>query len=84
MITRALSRGHAQAGPGISAAIRPTSTPKGPSAGSSARIRPGPVLVDIAKDALQAKTVFSWPPTQDLPGYRPVTKPHAKQIREAA
>ncbi|MCX5399930.1 acetolactate synthase large subunit [Streptomyces sp. NBC_00102] len=46
--------------------------------------RPGPVLVDIAKDALQAQTTFSWPPTQDLPGYRPVTKPHAKQIREAA
>ncbi|MFE3742259.1 acetolactate synthase large subunit [Streptomyces sp. NPDC059096] len=46
--------------------------------------RPGPVLVDIAKDALQARTSFSWPPTQDLPGYRPVTKPHAKQIREAA
>ncbi|WP_329221337.1 acetolactate synthase large subunit [Streptomyces sp. NBC_01485] len=46
--------------------------------------RPGPVLVDIAKDALQAKTTFSWPPTMDLPGYRPVTKPHAKQIREAA
>ncbi|WP_431783296.1 acetolactate synthase large subunit [Streptomyces chumphonensis] len=46
--------------------------------------RPGPVLVDIAKDALQAQTVFSWPPTHDLPGYRPVTKPHAKQIREAA
>ncbi|MEV4433797.1 acetolactate synthase large subunit [Streptomyces sp. NPDC049555] len=46
--------------------------------------RPGPVLVDIAKDALQAQTVFSWPPHTDLPGYRPVTKPHAKQIREAA
>ncbi|MDT3399134.1 acetolactate synthase large subunit [Streptomyces sp. B1866] len=46
--------------------------------------RPGPVLVDIAKDALQARTVFSWPPHTDLPGYRPVTKPHAKQIREAA
>ncbi|WP_329115584.1 acetolactate synthase large subunit [Streptomyces sp. NBC_01353] len=46
--------------------------------------RPGPVLVDIAKDALQAKTTFSWPPQTDLPGYRPVTKPHAKQIREAA
>ena len=46
--------------------------------------RPGPVLVDIAKDALQAQTVFNWPPTADLPGYRPVTKPHAKQIREAA
>ncbi|QPP06404.1 acetolactate synthase large subunit [Streptomyces bathyalis] len=46
--------------------------------------RPGPVVVDIAKDALQGRTVFNWPPTCDLPGYRPVTKPHAKQIREAA
>ncbi|WP_165987660.1 acetolactate synthase large subunit [Streptomyces sp. YIM 98790] len=46
--------------------------------------RPGPVLVDIAKDALQAQTTFSWPPSQDLPGYRPVSRPHAKQIREAA
>ena len=46
--------------------------------------RPGPVLVDISKDALQAKTTFSWPPNFDLPGYRPVTHPHAKQIREAA
>lgn len=46
--------------------------------------RPGPVLVDIAKDALQANTTFAWPPQTDLPGYRPVTKPHGKQIREAA
>ncbi|MFF2014196.1 acetolactate synthase large subunit [Streptomyces sp. NPDC058195] len=46
--------------------------------------RPGPVLIDITKDALQARTTFSWPVTTDLPGYRPVTKPHAKQIREAA
>ncbi|MGN6752579.1 MAG: acetolactate synthase large subunit [Intrasporangium sp.] len=46
--------------------------------------RPGPVLVDISKDALQAKTTFSWPPKFDLPGYRPVTRPHGKQIREAA
>jgi len=46
--------------------------------------RPGPVLVDIAKDALQATTSFSWPPTLQLPGYRPVTRPHSKQIREAA
>ncbi|MBL1065448.1 acetolactate synthase large subunit [Streptomyces sp. 7-21] len=46
--------------------------------------RPGPVLVDIAKDALQGQTTFSWPPTPDLPGYRPVSRPHAKQIREAA
>ena len=46
--------------------------------------RPGPVLVDIAKDALQAKTTFVWPPKVHLPGYHPITKPHAKQIREAA
>jgi acetolactate synthase-1/2/3 large subunit len=46
--------------------------------------RPGPVLVDIAKDALQAQTTFEWPQHLDLPGYRPVTRPHAKQVREAA
>ncbi len=46
--------------------------------------RPGPVLVDIAKDALQAMTTFDWPGQIDLPGYRPVTRPHAKQVREAA
>ncbi|WP_448061490.1 acetolactate synthase large subunit [Cellulomonas hominis] len=46
--------------------------------------RPGPVLVDIAKSAMQATTTFSWPQDLQLPGYHPVTKPHAKQIREAA
>jgi acetolactate synthase I/II/III large subunit len=46
--------------------------------------RPGPVLVDIPKDVLQEKTVFSWPPEMKLPGYRPTTRPHGKQIREAA
>jgi len=46
--------------------------------------RPGPVLVDVSKDALQAETEFSWPVQMDLPGYHPVTKPHSKQIREAA
>src|ERR687893_2267335 len=46
--------------------------------------RPGPVLVDIPKDVLQAQTTFSWPPQMDLPGYRPTTRPHGKQIREAA
>lgn len=46
--------------------------------------RPGPVLVDISKDALQAQTEFVWSGTPELPGYRPVTRPHAKQIREAA
>jgi acetolactate synthase-1/2/3 large subunit len=46
--------------------------------------RPGPVLVDVAKDALQAMTTFDWPTSIDLPGYHPVTRPHAKQVREAA
>src|SRR3984957_12886294 len=46
--------------------------------------RPGPVLVDISKDALQAMTEFSWPVPYDLPGYHPVTRPHARQVREAA
>jgi acetolactate synthase-1/2/3 large subunit len=46
--------------------------------------RPGPVLVDIAKDALQATTGFRWPVPFDLPGYHPVTRPHSRQVREAA
>lgn len=45
--------------------------------------RPGPVLVDIAKDAQNAKAEFIWPPKVDLPGYKPVTKPHGKQIQAA-
>src|SRR5690349_5145048 len=46
--------------------------------------RPGPVLVDLPKDVLQEQTTFSWPPTLELPGYRPTLKPHGKQVREAA
>ncbi|HVQ86966.1 MAG TPA: acetolactate synthase large subunit [Actinomycetes bacterium] len=46
--------------------------------------RKGPVLVDISKDALQAMTTYEWPSSIDLPGYRPTTRPHAKQVREAA
>jgi acetolactate synthase-1/2/3 large subunit len=46
--------------------------------------RPGPVLVDIAKDALQSSTEFRWPVPFDLPGYHPVTRPHSRQVREAA
>jgi acetolactate synthase-1/2/3 large subunit len=45
--------------------------------------RPGPVLVDVAKSALQAQTTFAWPTELNLPGYHPVTRPHGKQIREA-
>ncbi len=46
--------------------------------------RPGPVLVDISKDALAAQTTFEWPEEIDLPGYRPNTSPHGKQLKEAA
>ncbi len=46
--------------------------------------RPGPVLVDIAKDALVGSAEFVWPVELDLPGYHPITRPHGKQIREAA
>ncbi|BBX66147.1 acetolactate synthase [Mycobacterium saskatchewanense] len=46
--------------------------------------RPGAVLVDIPKDVLQGQCTFSWPPRLDLPGYKPNTKPHNRQIREAA
>ena len=46
--------------------------------------RPGPVLVDISKDALQAATEFRWPQTLDLPGYRLAPTPHKKKVREAA
>jgi len=46
--------------------------------------RPGPVLVDITKDAQQNSAPFVWPPKLDLPGYRPVTKAHGKQILAAA
>lgn len=46
--------------------------------------RPGPVLVDITKDAQQNTAPFIWPPKLDLPGYRPITKAHGKQILAAA
>ena len=46
--------------------------------------RPGPVLVDISKDALASSAPFVWPAEIDLPGYKPTVRPHARQIREAA
>ncbi|WP_409426648.1 acetolactate synthase large subunit [Mycobacterium sp. SMC-11] len=46
--------------------------------------RPGAVLVDIPKDVLQGQCTFAWPPRLDLPGYKPTTKPHSRQVREAA
>ncbi len=46
--------------------------------------RPGPVLVDISKDALTSTTQFTWTGEVNLPGYRPTTRPHYRQVREAA
>ncbi|MGF6482919.1 thiamine pyrophosphate-dependent acetolactate synthase large subunit-like protein [Paraburkholderia sp. JPY419] len=46
--------------------------------------RPGPVLVDIPKDVLQAKTPLSIPERVTLRSYRPRTDPHAGQVRRAA
>jgi acetolactate synthase-1/2/3 large subunit len=46
--------------------------------------RPGPVLVDIAKDALQMKTKFEWPKSITLPGYRLPGKPNEKAVDDAA
>jgi acetolactate synthase-1/2/3 large subunit len=46
--------------------------------------RPGPVLVDITKDAQQKSAPFVWPDEVDLPGYHPVTKANQKQIQTAA
>ena len=50
--------------------------------------RPGPVLVDVPKDVLQAQTEWDWPSDADvaasLPGYRPTVKGHPRMIREAA
>ena len=46
--------------------------------------RPGPVLVDVPKDVLQATMDWWWPESVDLPGYKPTTKGHPRMIREAA
>jgi acetolactate synthase-1/2/3 large subunit len=46
--------------------------------------RPGPVLVDIAKDAQEAELDFSYPDDVDLPGWRPPTRVHERQVHEAA
>jgi acetolactate synthase-1/2/3 large subunit len=63
----------AEIGPTIAAAFHLASTG-----------RPGPVLVDIPKDVLQADTTLRWPPEISLPGYRPTARPHIGQIAAAA
>jgi acetolactate synthase-1/2/3 large subunit len=45
--------------------------------------RPGAVLVDIAKDALQSMTTFKWPAEVSLPGYKPIMDPQAQSVTDA-
>jgi len=45
--------------------------------------RPGPVLVDIPKDILNAVFEWRWPDTMDLPGYRPTVRGHGKMVKDA-
>ena len=46
--------------------------------------RPGAVLVDIAKDALQKETTFNYPKNVSLAGYNPVVEPKSEAINDAA
>ena len=46
--------------------------------------RPGAVLVDIAKDALQKETTFNYPKSVSLAGYNPVLEPKSEAISDAA
>ena len=50
--------------------------------------RPGPTLVDVPKDVLNAQMEWYWPSDEEvlssLPGYRPNTKGHPRMIKEAA
>ena len=46
--------------------------------------RPGPVLVDVTKDAMQMMTEFNWPKEIKLPGYRIPGAPAEQPILDAA
>jgi acetolactate synthase-1/2/3 large subunit len=45
--------------------------------------RPGPVLIDVTKDAQQARVIPRWDVAVNLPGYRPTIEGHARQVRAA-
>jgi len=45
--------------------------------------RPGPVLVDLPKDVLQAQIEFRYPKRVELKGYRPTLDAHLGQIKRA-
>jgi acetolactate synthase-1/2/3 large subunit len=46
--------------------------------------RPGPVLVDIAKDVQETEFDFHYPDEVELPGWRPPRNVHPLQVAEAA
>ena len=46
--------------------------------------RCGPVLVDVPRDLQEAELDFAYPDSPDLPGWRPPTRVHARQVAEAA
>ena len=46
--------------------------------------RPGPVLIDVTKDAQQARLTPDWDVEIQLPGYRPTYTGNTRQIRAAA
>ena len=46
--------------------------------------RPGPVLLDITKDAQMGETEYEYPETLNMPGYRPTVRGHEGQIKQAA
>lgn len=46
--------------------------------------RPGPVLIDLAKDVTQAEAEFNYPTGVSLPGYRPTFEGHRLQVNKAA
>ena len=45
--------------------------------------RPGPVLVDLPKDMIKAKTDFSYPEQVKLEGYNPTVSGNLKQVKRA-
>ncbi|HYJ61460.1 MAG TPA: biosynthetic-type acetolactate synthase large subunit, partial [Actinomycetota bacterium] len=45
--------------------------------------RPGPVVIDLPKDVLNADVDYVWPERVKLPGYKPTTKGNNRQIVEA-
>jgi len=45
--------------------------------------RPGPVLIDVPVDVSKGELVYERPETVNLPGYKPTTKGHSKQVKQA-